>query len=275
MKKAILYVVAFLIVGGAIYFTLEHSRKFEALQTVRLDKIKRNTIVSADADATETELGKEKKILAESKQKRTELTESISALKSTGSGLQRAVAELDGTLKEQKTEFDQLAKTMEEVNKILKDFSADMGGEEVTLDNLAEKMEAIGEDKKAREAKLEELGTLIGAAEKLLAKNRAELDRLVKRDVDRSARIGRNAMVSVVTAVDHDWGFIVIGAGSNSGFTPQTSLIVQRDGRIVGRVNPSSIEPTQTIAEIDFKTLAPGARIQPGDRVILAQPNKN
>lgn len=275
MKKAILYVVAFLIVGGAIYFTLEHSRKFEALQTVRLDKIKRNTIVSADADATETELGKEKKILAESKQKRTELTESISALKSTGSGLQRAVAELDGTLKEQKTEFDQLAKTMEEVNKILKDFSADMGGEEVTLDNLAEKMEAIGEDKKAREAKLEELGTLIGAAEKLLAKNRAELDRLVKRDVDRSARIGRNAMVSAVTAVDHDWGFIVIGAGSNSGFTPQTSLIVQRDGRIVGRVNPSSIEPTQTIAEIDFKTLAPGARIQPGDRVILAQPNKN
>lgn len=275
MKKAILYIVAFLIVGGAVYFTLEHTRKFEALQAVRLDKIKRNTIVSADADATETELGKEKKILAESKQKRTELTESISALKSTGAGLQRAVAELDGTLKEQKTEFDQLAKTMEEVNKILKDFSADMGGEEVTLDNLAEKMDAIQEDKKAREAKLEELGTLVGAAEKLLAKNRAELDRLVKRDVDRSARIGRNAMVSVVTAVDHDWGFIVIGAGSNSGFTPQTSLIVQRDGRIVGRVNPSSIEPTQTIAEIDFKSLAPGARIQPGDRVILAKPNKN
>ncbi len=275
MKKAILYVVAFLIVGGAIYFTLEHTRKFEALQTVRLDKIKRNTIVSADADATETELGKEKKILAESKQKRTELTESISALKSTGAGLERAVAELDGTLNEQKVEFNQLAKTMEEVNKILKDFSADMEGEEVTLDNLAEKMEAIGEDKKAREAKLEELGTLIGAAEKLLAKNRAELDRLVKRDVDRSARIGRNATVSVVTAVDHDWGFVVIGAGSNSGFSPQTSLIVQRDGHIVGRVNPSSIEPTQTIAEIDFKTLAPGARIQPGDRVILAKPNQN
>jgi hypothetical protein len=40
-------------------------------------------------------------------------------------------------------------------------------------------------------------------------------------------------------------------------------------------VRPSAIEPTQTIAEIDFKTLADGVRIQPGDRVILTKPNSN
>jgi hypothetical protein len=82
-------------------------------------------------------------------------------------------------------------------------------------------------------------------------------------------------MESVVTAVNQDWGFLVIGAGSNSGFTPQTSLIVQRDGRLIGRVRPSSIEPTQTIAEIDFKSIATGVRIQPGDRVMLATPATN
>lgn len=273
--KAILYVVAILIIGVATYFTLEHTRKFEELQTIRLDTIKRNTIVSADADDTEKVLVKEKKTLADAKQKRTELEESISNLVSNGNTLKKDVEGLDGTLKEQAVEFDQLAKTMEQVNKILKELVDDADGEEITLDNLGEKMEAIEEDKKARQAKVEELDTLVGAAEKLLAKNRADLDRWVKRDVDRSARIGRNAMVSRVTAVDQDWGYIVIGAGSNSGFTPQTSLIVQRDGRIVARVNPSSIEPTQTIAEIDFKSLAPGARIQPGDRVILAKPNSN
>jgi hypothetical protein len=37
-------------------------------------------------------------------------------------------------------------------------------------------------------------------------------------------------------------------------------------------VQPSSIEPGQTIGEIDFKTLAPGVRIQPGDRAILERP---
>ena len=97
----------------------------------------------------------------------------------------------------------------------------------------------------------------------------------MKRDIERSSRIGRNSMESVVTAVNQDWGFLVIGAGSNSGFTPQTSLIVQRDGRFIGRVRPSSIEPTQTIAEIDFESLSSGVRLQPGDRVMLAKPITN
>jgi hypothetical protein len=39
--KAILYVVAILVAGGAAYFTLEHSRKFGDLQKVRLETIKR------------------------------------------------------------------------------------------------------------------------------------------------------------------------------------------------------------------------------------------
>jgi hypothetical protein len=93
--------------------------------------------------------------------------------------------------------------------------------------------------------------------------------------IERSSRIGRNSMVAVVTAVNQDWGFLVIGAGSNSGFTPQTGLLVERDGRKIGRVRPSAIEPTQTIAEIDFESLASGVRLQPGDRVILAQPVTN
>ena len=50
---------------------------------------------------------------------------------------------------------------------------------------------------------------------------------------------------------------------------------MQRDGRMIGRIRPSSIEPKQTIAEIDFNSLATGVRLQPGDRVMLAKPNTN
>lgn len=268
--KAILYVVAILAAGGAAYFTLEHSRKFEDLQADRLKTIKTNKDVSANADVKEKELKDEKAVLATSEQKREEVTQSISALKSSGSTMERDVADLDNTLKAQKEEFVELDKTMKEVGDILKSL-----GEDINIDNLPDKIQQIEDDKKARIAKLEEFETNIGAAEKLLASNRAEVDRLVKRKVERSANIGRNSMEAVVTAVNQDWGFLVIGAGSNSGFTPQTSLIVQRDGRLVGRVRPSSIEPTQTIAEIDFKSLSPGVRLQPGDRVILATPTTN
>ena len=98
---------------------------------------------------------------------------------------------------------------------------------------------------------------------------------MADRDASRDARIRRNAMESVVTAVNDDWGFVIIGAGSNTGFTPQTKLIIKREGRMIGEVKPSSIEPSQTIAEIDQDSIAPGVRIQPGDRVILSEPATN
>jgi len=268
--KAILYVVAILVAGGAAYFSLEHSRKFSDLQKDRLSTIKTNKDVSANADVKEKELKDEKGVLANSEQKREEVTQSISALKSSGSTMEREVAELDSTLSAQAEEFVDLEKTMKEVGEILKTL-----GEDINIDNLPEKITQIEDDKKARQAKLEEFETNIGAAEKLLASNRAEVDRLVKRKIERSARIGRNSMEAVVTAVNQDWGFLVIGAGSNSGFTPQSSLIVKRDGKLIGRVRPSSIEPTQTIAEVDFDSLATGVRLQPGDRVMLASPATN
>ena len=268
--KAILYVVAILVAGGAAYFSLEHNRKFEELQAVRLKTIADNKQVSANASAKEQELKDEQAVLEKAKEDRDVLTQSISAMKSTAATLEREVAELDNTLAGQKEEFAELEKTMAEVKATLEGLGGD-----VDLDNLPEKIAEIEEERNSRVAKLEELETLISSAEKKLASSRSEFDRLVKRDIERSSRIARNAMEAVVTAVNQDWGFLVIGAGSNSGFTPQSSLVVMRDGRRIARVRPSSIEPTQTIAEIDFDSLAPGVRLQPGDRVILAKPITN
>lgn len=268
--KAILYVIAILVAGGAAFFSFSASGKFESVQKDRLSTIATNKSVTADADVADKNIKDEKALLVASQDKQEAVTQSISSLKTAGSTLKTQNSTLDDELGVQTEEFTQLEKTLEEVNNIL----ANLGGG-VTLDNLAEKIAEIEESKKAKETKLEELQTLVVGAEKSLTNSRAESDRLVTRGVERSARIGRNSMEAVVTAVNQDWGFLVIGAGSNSGFTPQTSLLVQRDGRKIGRVRPSSIEPTQTIAEIDLDSLASGVRLQPGDRVILSAPTSN
>ena len=122
---------------------------------------------------------------------------------------------------------------------------------------------------------MEDKLTLVTAAEKRLSANKAEANRLTDKKMERNARIARNAMESVITAVSPDWGFVVIGAGSNTGFTPQTVLLVKRDGKLIGRVRPSAIERTQTIGDVILESLAPGVRLQPGDRVILAKPESN
>lgn len=268
--KVIVHVVAIVVLLGAAYFTLNHRSKFIKLEEVRLKTISENKAVSANAEATETELKKTKEQLAAADQKREETTQSLAALRSTGTNMQREASDLDATLKSQDDEFAEFNKAREEVANILKNL-----GQDITLENLADKIQEIDTDLKAKKAKLEELETLTESASKSLATTRAEIDRLVKREIERNANIGRNSMEAVVTAVNQDWGFLVIGAGSNSGFTPQTSLLVQRDGRLLGRITPSAIEPTQTIAEIDFKSIGAGVRIQPGDRVILAKPAAN
>lgn len=268
--KAIFYVVAILVAAGAGYFSYDHSQKFEALEKDRVTTIATNKQTTADADVADTNIKKEKALLAASVERRELLTQSVASLKASGTGLENDVARLDTDLKAQAEEFAQLQKALDEVNLIL----ATLGGG-VTLETLPEKIQQIDDDKKGKQKKLEDLETLVGGAEKNLATSRAESDRLTKRMMNRATRIGRNAMEAVITAVNQDWGFIVIGAGSNSGFTPQTTLIVQRDGHQIGRVRPSSIEPTQTIAEIEFDSLTAGVRLQPGDRVILAKPTSN
>ncbi len=268
--KAILTIVAILASCGAAFFSFQHKNKFEALEADRITTIATNESVKADADVAEQNIKEEQGKLAAAKERRDLLTQSVSSLRSAGSGLESDSKKLDGDIKDQKAEFAQLQKTLEELNTIL----AETGGG-VTLENLPDKIAEVNQEREDKQKKLDELEVLVSAAEKVLAGNRSELDRLSKRMVQRSSRIQRNAMQAVVTAVNQDWGFLVIGAGSNSGFTPQTSLIVLRNGRKIGRVRPSSIEPTQTIAEIDFDSIASGVRIQPGDQVILSKPTAN
>jgi uncharacterized protein (UPF0335 family) len=268
--KAILYIVAIVASLGAVCLSFNHSSRFKKLEMKRAEVTESIKQTVADADGKDVDVKKGKAVSAAVKEKATLLEQSVSSLKSTGSALSNDLTKLKDELKVQDDEFAPLKKALEEVNQILSGF-----GENITLQTLPDKVQQIEDDKKAKQIKLEELEVLIAGSEKSLAAGREEADRLTKRMVERSSRITRNAMEAVVTAVNQDWGFLVIGAGSNSGFTPQTPLLVKRDGRMIAQVNPSSVEPTQTIAEIDLDSLASGVRLQPGDRVILAKPAAN
>ncbi len=270
--KFIFPILAILVCLGAAYFTWTTSENFADVQTVRLEAISTNKAVTAKADVADKNIADEKALLEESKDSLALVTQSVSALESDALTLNSEVAKLDNEIAGQDAELVELEKALEEVKKIF----ADLGlGEDVDIDNLGDKIGEIEEDLKGKRSRVEELETLIEGAESSLVAKRKEVQRLAERKDSRNKRIARNAMEARITAVNQDWGFLVIGAGSNSGFTPQTTLLVKRDGRLIGKVNPSAIEPTQTIAEIDLKTLSPGVRIQPGDSVILAKPSAN
>ena len=270
--KFVFPILAILVCGAAAYFSFTLSDKFQENQDARLLAIATNKTVTASADKADIEIEEEQALLEDSKKKLEIVTASVQALESDATRLKNELGKVDADLAAQDVEKEQLNNALKEVQQIFVDMNL---GDDVNIDNLADKIGEIDEDIKGKHTKMEELETLIDGAKKSLAAKQEDVSRLVARKEARDTRISRNAMEARVTAVNGDWGFLVIGAGENSGFTPQTTLLVQRDGRLIGKVNPSAIEPTQTIAEIDFKSISPGVRIQPGDSVILAKPAAN
>jgi hypothetical protein len=268
--KAVFNIVLILAAGAAAFFSYSLSGKFQKEQAARIETKSKEAEAATEADATEKNLKNERVALAEATRQRDEVEQAIAALKSAEASLKRDIAGVDANLATQQAEFAELEKAIVEVQNQLKELDGN-----ITIDNLGDEIVKIEESAKTKKARSEELLTLIEGAQKKISTSKAEAERLTTKVVESNVRISRNAMEAVVTAVNQDWGFLVIGAGSNSGFTPQTSLLVKRDGKLIGRVRPTAIEATQTIADIDLDSLAPGVRIQPGDRVILATPSAN
>jgi hypothetical protein len=268
--KFVFPILSILVCGAAIYFSLSEMERFDSEQQARLTAKTTNVNVSKSLAEANLAVGNEEDLLAAAKEQLATATASASFLQSSVTNPKNELAGLNNTLGLQEEESAEVVAALENVNRIL------IGeGGNATQDNFQKKFNEIEDEIETKESRIDEIQTLIEGATSSLATNQAEVERMIQRMAQRNRRIASNAMEARITAVNQEWGFLVIGAGSNSGFTPQTVLLVKRDGRLIGKVTPSAVEPTQTIAEIDLESLAPGVRIQPGDRVILAKPASN
>jgi predicted nucleic acid-binding Zn-ribbon protein len=267
--KAIFYALALLVTGAAAFFSYQNVGKYQVQKEEKELTIGKNDELTKKSNKQKGDLDEEKLALETANRDRESVKQSISSLQSKGKALVREIAALDATLEEQKAKFAELEKTKAEINKIVE------GVDVQDISEIPAEVAKLEAEKLSKTKELEELNTGNESLEKSVATNQEQISRLAERDASRDSRIRRNAMESVVTAVNEDWGFVIIGAGSNTGFTPQTKLLVKRGGRLIGMVKPSSIEPSQVVAEIDPDSIAPGVRIQPGDRVILGEPASN
>ncbi|MDX1680671.1 MAG: hypothetical protein R3242_08070 [Akkermansiaceae bacterium] len=267
MKPLILPLIIFLGSLYGLYYTLEEKRQYEADQAKRLATQQKNIETSALADEKEFLLAEKKEELAQAKEVRVNAENDLDLAQKKENTLRDTIAKREAALagyKEQQKKFED---TKAEVEQLAGELGMDF-----TIDNIEQHLARMKETKTQRVERVEELDLLITEAEESIEENTAELARQVAREEARQLKIDRGAIEAVITGVQQDWGFLVIGAGEKQGFTPTSTLLVMRDGRMIGKVRPSSIEPSQTIAEIIFPSLAPGVQLQPGDTVIFDDP---
>jgi len=268
--KIAFYILTLIVCGVAAYYSLSHKEMFESQQTTRLETIEANKNVSARADVTEADITRQDAVLDQAKLERNTAAAALESLTATGRTLTNQISEIESTIETQEDEIVRLNKAIDDVMKMLEEF-----GDDVTPGSISDTIASLEAQRDELMVKRDELDELAAAAERNLAQKQTEAARIAQRAATRNSQLALNATEAVISAVNHDWGFVLIGAGSNSGFTPQSSMVVQRDGRVIGRIRPSSVEPTQTVAEIEYSTMAAGVRIQPGDRVLLASPVAN
>jgi chromosome segregation ATPase len=270
MKQLVFPILAVVATAAALYFTITQTDKFQAIQDLRIATEEEIIVVNANIEDHKAKIAVEEDNKKVAQDERTVAQNSVANYKTENSSIENEVATLDAKIAVQDTQIGELKQVVAGVKQ---EFG--QVGIEVSLATIDANFKTVNVSIETKQGTDRELDESIAKEEKRLADKRAEIDRYNSRIQARDLRIAQNEIEARVTAVNHDWGFIMIGAGSNSGFMPDTKLLIKRDGRLIGTVKPSSIEPTQTVADIEFSSLAPGVRFQPGDEVILAKPANN
>lgn len=260
--KAIFYIVSIVVIAAAAFFSYSNSNKIQS----EIDRygeardkkrnvegtIERDTKVLEDAEGA----------LATSKENNAVLKNSLDNEKAKQAASEKSLDGYRVQIEEQDERLAELAQIEAEVKAKLGD---------LRWEDIPPAIRKLQEERKDKGNRMAELTVIVENLTKELGDKRDEYGRQTSTLAEVRRKIALNSKVGAVTVVDSTWGFVVVNLGANnSNITPQTKLLVTRDGRLLGTLNPTSVEPTQTVCDLNARDINPGMRIQPGDRVTLS-----
>ncbi len=139
----------------------------------------------------------------------------------------------------------------------------------------AKTLESVSSNLEVAAAEKEDASLVKKRLEEDIAKNLAESSRIAEKNLQSIKRVEGNTFQATIVAVDNDWNFVVIGAGEKSGLTGSSKLLIQRDGRLLGKLLISKLEPNTAVADVEPGSLRNGVALQAGDQVILESVSAN
>ena len=96
----------------------------------------------------------------------------------------------------------------------------------------------------------DELNVVKAGLDTQLRNSTAQTAMLQKRIADRESGAAMQGLRGRVLAVDRNWNFVVLDLGNRNGINNNATMIIQRGGSMVGRIRITSVEPSQSVADI-------------------------
>jgi uncharacterized protein (DUF3084 family) len=131
-----------------------------------------------------------------------------------------------------------------------------------------------GEDPAARQTELDEVKTLLAAAQDRNTGLEAQIAEYKSKETARQKSQMRQGIQGTILAVNQAWNFVVLSIGDRQGVVNNAEMLVQRGSQLLGKVRVTSVEPSTSIADIIVRTVPRGFSVMPGDTVIYpSQPS--
>jgi cell shape-determining protein MreC len=184
------------------------------------------------------------------------------------------MSDLQGTLAAANKQVADLNTQIEDTKKGIADKDTEIGQLNDKIKQMSAAPVAVANpvaDSQLTEAKtqLAELNAVKDGLQSQLKTAQSQLATIEKRDRDRETMASMVGLRGQVLAVDRNWNFVVLNLGNRNGVVSNATLIVQRGASMVGRVRITSVEPSQSIADIIPNSVPAGISVQPGDTVVF------
>ncbi len=266
--KTLLYAVACAGIGAAGILSYMKISMHQAELDATNQKEKQIITVENAYVIMQKEYDSEKELLAEAQDMYNNTKAEIELKESNKLTLNRTLKGLESRVVSQEEKLI-------EVSDLIAKIEAVFEGQEVEITEISDYVGKLNAERRGLEKENEELVVAIEEVQKKIDTNQADIAELNKREASRIANLRQNGISSLITAVNNGWGFVVIKPHPEAIITENSQLLIVRGAQHLGRLNINSVEANHVIADIDFDSLVAGARIRPGDRVILAKANSH
>lgn len=259
MKQLTLPIILILIGGAGIYFSIDLKSRLESTIT--------------ESRNIQTENTARTRVLRDTEEKRGAADAEVVTWTTTKGEKTALVDTETDKNNELTTEFKRLTDDFDTKNAQLKKFQ-----EELEKYDFSDPQEVFNRQKQANDknkellSSIEEMNTLVEAVSKKNVQMEEQIGGLQQRQQEYMKKLNANSKEYRVVAVDPAWNFVVINAGEGSPINPQTALMVTRGGKTIAKLKISSLEKSQTVADIADGSLSAGNRVEIGDKVIVVEP---
>ena len=195
---------------------------------------------------------------AENKEKADELIGKVSTLETEATSAEEAATDVETEKESNEERLGELKEILEDVERVKK---------------LRAQYDSLKSENAVWESRVASLESQLKsiAAQSAALEEEQKIAEKEKQDIE--AGNLHPGFVATIAKTSPEWGFVVLNRGARQGALPKGTLAVVRGGGEIARLKITNAERGRAIAEIVRGSLAPGANIAAGDRVVAVRNN--